>query len=106
MENSTDSPHPIRYWCEGKALGEFARGASRLRRSGIYFRGDQGRKVGWARTGRRAGQEGMPVLRGSAPSNARDNRQGTLGLRLTHPAAVELVCHLKTFSAVQVEDCC
>jgi len=52
------------------------------------------------------GQEGMPVLRGSAPSNARDNRQGTLGLRLTHPAAVELVCHLKTFSTVQAEDCC
>jgi hypothetical protein len=26
MENSTDSPHPIRYRCEAKALGEFARG--------------------------------------------------------------------------------
>jgi hypothetical protein len=74
-ENSTDSPHPIRYRCEGKALGEFARGVSRLRRSGIYYLLLRPRKEGWLGKDReRAGQNGMPVWKGDwsgcAPSNA------------------------------------
>jgi hypothetical protein len=63
-----------------------------------------GQGPGEGRTEWYAGVEGG--LEWMRTKQCEHNRQGTLDYDSSHPAAIGLVCHLKTFSAVQAEDCC
>lgn len=99
--------HPIRCWCEAKFWAHLV--VERQGSGGLAFtpvETEEGRLAGLG-TGKdrrdRRGHAGVCWGCGVDAQQCEHNRQGHSDYDSLSPAAVGLVCHLKTFSAVQAK---